>query len=175
MCYAAVMGQHTLWIPEMKAAYVACAIDTDGWITIQFHKRVDDGSVRFYANIGVCSQSLLFLNQLSDFTGLPPRIGTNSRIGKDNRAIVTRQVCYQILWRSPLHVVPLLEQVLPYLLIKRRQGELVLEFARSRLSAKGLVNRSGAPYTARTVEIAYSVRSLNRMPLILPTDFKLSS
>lgn len=155
---------HLAWSNETKSAYLACALDTDGWITIIRMKRADDGSFRLYPNVGVTNQSTEFLSRLGDIAGQVIRIGTNARGGVDQRAIVTRRPVYQIHWRSPAHVVPVLEMALPYLVAKREQAEIVLEFARSRMTPTGKVHRSSAPYTERTWSLYEAVAALNRGP-----------
>ena len=55
-----------------------------------------------------------------------------------------------------LDVKALLEQVLPYLIVKRRQAELLLEFCNLRLKDKWMT------YNPRLFEIAKEIRHLNK-------------
>jgi hypothetical protein len=53
-------------------------------------------------------------------------------------------------------VLVFLEMLLPYLIIKRRQAELVIEFCKSRLAKP-----NHAPYDERELEVFAEVKRLN--------------
>ena len=57
-------------------------------------------------------------------------------------------------------IINFLNKILPHLKIKRKQGELMLEWCKSRLSYGK--KRGGPRYTEREIEIIYTVRELNQ-------------
>jgi hypothetical protein len=135
------------WPDSTKAAYVACALDTDGWISLRTHSH-KDGYARISCNAGVTNQSIEFLERIAALCGVPPHMTTNGKPGRDSRGIITRAPCYQSYWRSPLHVVKILRLAMPYLVAKRERAEYVLEFAERRI-VNGVVQRRHKPYTER--------------------------
>lgn len=149
-----------LWTPEARRAFIACAIDTDGWVGLRIDRR-PTGALRFTAMVGVCNQNRDLLQHFADCAGVPPRFGTNSKPGTDHRGIVTRRHTWQSDYRSPLHVVPILTLALPYLIAKRERAEWVLEFAQSRITPSGKVYRRGRMYTERDHELARLVSAAN--------------
>lgn len=148
------------WTAQTKAAYLACAIDTDGWIGLRQTKRVD-GSKRLTPNVGVTNQSKEFLERLSVIADVPLNMSLNGKPGIDERAIVTRTECWQSYWRSPIHVLQILKMAEPYLIAKRERAMWVIEFCESRISENGLVNRSGKPYDLRAWQLAKMVTDSN--------------
>lgn len=152
--------QRSLWTPEAQLAYVACAIDTDGWVSLRLQKR-DEGGFRITSSVGVTNMNKEFLERIAHFAKVPENISRNGRKGRDRRGVVTRQDVWQSYWRSPIHVFEILSRVLPYLIIKRQRAEWTLEFAESRISPRGMVYRSGRPYTRRDVELCRLVIEAN--------------
>ncbi len=148
------------WSLEARAAHLACALDTDGWIGLRntSHK---DGHTRLTCNVGITNQSREFLSHLAESANVPLNIGLNGKIGRDSRGIITRKECWQVYWRSPLHIVQILETALPYLITKKERARLVLEFAKGRITPNGKVNRSGKPYTERDFELMRLVTNAN--------------
>lgn len=151
-----------MWPSEAQAAYVACAIDTDGWVSLRETRRRTPGDFRLTPNVGVTNQSVELIHRVADFSGVARNISRNGVKGAaDGRKIVTVQDIWQGYWRSPLHVIPILELAIPYLLAKRQRAQWVLEFAKSRISPAGKVYRSGRPYTERDWELMRWVRDAN--------------
>ena len=149
------------WTVEAKVAHLACALDTDGWIALRANGHKGDGHPRIVCNVGVTNQSREFLSHLAQSARVPLNLGLNGKIGRDSRGIVTRKECWQVYWRSPLHIIPILEMALPYLIAKREKALWVLEFAKGRITPNGKVNRSGKPYTERDWELMKLVVNAN--------------
>lgn len=148
------------WSKEAQRAYLAASIDTDGWIGLRQTRRTD-GSTRLTPSVGATNASKDFLLRLATIASVPPNMSTNGHVGRDSRGIVTRAPVYQSYWRSPLHVLPLLELAEPYLLAKRDRALWVIEFCRSRITPAGHVARKGSPYTDRSWELAALVCEAN--------------
>lgn len=148
------------WPADVKAAYLACAIDTDGWISLWSH--LNAGVQRLTPTVGVTNVSTEFLERIVAITGFVKTPDVNGKTGSDARGIRTNAPVWQMSWRSPLQVVPILEQALPFLVVKRERAEWVLEYARTRINpATGLVYRSGRPYTERDLELCSLVTAAN--------------
>ncbi|MCJ7828153.1 MAG: hypothetical protein MUP81_00235 [Dehalococcoidia bacterium] len=148
------------WTLKTRAAHLACALDTDGWIGLR-NTNHTNGHVRLCCNVGITNQSREFLTHLAKSAGVPLNIGLNGKIGRDSRGIVSHKECWQVYWRSPLHVIKILELALPYLIVKRERAVWVLEFVKGRITSNGKVNRSGKPYTERDFELMKLVTTAN--------------
>lgn len=148
------------WSEETKAAYVACALDTDGWIGLGFSGK-RDGTKRLSCSVGVTNQNIDLLKRIATICEVPFNLGLNDRVGKDYRGIKTTKPCFQVMWGSPIHVIPIIEKALPYIISKREQGNIVLEFAKSRITPKGKVYRRQKPYTSTDFELVMKCKILN--------------
>jgi len=65
---------------------------------------------------------------------------------------------HQFIIQAKPTVLPFLEAILPYLIIKKKQAELVVEWCKSRLSRE---NYDRSTYTKREIEIIKEVKTLN--------------
>lgn len=149
------------WSRESQAIYLACAIDTDGWVSCRKHHH-PDGLTRIQASVGVTNQSQEFLERLLDITDIATPIIRNGKKGViDGRKIQTTSDVWQIYWRGPVRVIAVLEQALPYLVAKRQRALWTLEFSQSRITPNGFVGRRGWPYTERAFELAHLVTKAN--------------
>jgi len=149
------------WSEETKFAYVACAIDTDGWIGLGNIIRKDNGTKRITCTVGVTNQNVELLKRIATICEVPFNLGLNNRVGIDKRGINTTKECYQVIWRSPKHVIPILEKCMPYLVAKNEQANNVLEFAKRRLQSKQKGLRGSKPYIERDFELVQECRVLN--------------
>lgn len=149
------------WNKEAKRAYLACAIDTDGWVSLRSYSRSDDSSKRIQAIVGVTNQCKEFLERFAFLAEVPFNIGLNGSVGKDARSIITRSEVWQSQWSSPPQVLRILELAEPYLVAKRQRALWAIEFCKSRISVSGKVNRRWAPYTDRSWELCILVTLAN--------------
>lgn len=148
------------WNSEAKAAYLACAIDTDGWISLRFSNH-GDGRTRIAASVGVVNASVALLERFAAFAEVPPKVHRGGQVGTDDRGIVTNGDVWQGTWSSPPQVIKILGKAMPYLLAKQDRALWTLEFCHSRISPNGLVARRWQPYTPRSWELACSVSLAN--------------
>jgi len=63
---------------------------------------------------------------------------------------------WQLEMRGMKRLIPLLLDILPYLIVKKRHAELILEYCKSRLS------KPFGPLTKREKEIIQEIRKLNK-------------
>lgn len=148
------------WPEEARSAYVACAIDTDGWVSLRVRAR-GDGAGRIIACVGVTNQSREFLERVAAACDVVARISSNGKPGRDSRGIITREPCWQVQWRSPLEVQKVLAVALPFLVAKYERAAWAMEFVESRITDNGFVHRSSRPYDEHDWELARLVTGAN--------------
>jgi hypothetical protein len=103
----------TLIPVETDKAFMAACLETDGCITLNFVLT----SCR--AKICVANKSLVLLYHLQRLWGGAIR-HNGGRID-----------CYQLDWSNSKRIVEILKPVFPYLISKRREAELLLEYCSS--------------------------------------------
>lgn len=131
-------------IPELKLeekVYIAGIIDGEGTITLYVHGGI------MTSIIDLCNNHLGLIDWLEE------HLHCGSRYTNINHKRV--RPTYHIKFYRLLDVKALLEQVLPYLIVKRKQAELVLEFCNLRLQDKFL------EYNPKLYDLAIEVRKLN--------------
>lgn len=125
---------------ETEKAYIAGIVDGEGSVTI---------------NVTRCRWSPLIsvLNTCEELIDwLVPCFHTNKLPVKSPKGHRKRYVIN--VWKT-WDVIAILEQITPYLIVKKRNAELVLEFCKLKLN-----NLSGEP-TSRDHEILEEIRALN--------------
>lgn len=139
-------------IPDLsleKRCYVAGIIDGEGTITIAFYRPVKKDKI-----MPNMMPIILVSNSNKDLIDYlhPLLLGSTIKTAKETEI---RKTVYQIQIAKLLDVEALLTQILPYLVIKKRQAELVLEYCALRKKDTLLT------YNDRLFEIAKEVRGLN--------------
>lgn len=155
------------WSDETKRCYLACALDSEGWIGLGYTKRKESGDKRVRAFIGVTNQNIKYLERILTICDMPYKISLNADIGTDNRKVNTTKKCYQVQWNAVNDVIKILELALPYLVIKRQQALNVLEFCKGRtnIHIKGMLGNK--PYTPRDFELAEQTKALNSRKILI--------
>ena len=136
-------------LPLEKKCYVAGIVDGEGTISISFYR--PRGSSKIMPNM---MPIVLVSNSNRDLINYlhPLLLGSTLKTAK---ATDIRKEVYAIQVARLLDVEALLTQILPYLVVKRRQAELVLEYCALRKKDTLL------SYNDRLFEIAKEVRGLN--------------
>jgi DNA-binding CsgD family transcriptional regulator len=142
-------------LPEWVKGYIAGLLDGEGTVTINEtkvrmgKKRERYLSLRPLIKIANTDREVLewVARQVGGFR-FATRNGRESKHGK--------RLVYDIVLKKQKDILVFLEMLLPYLIIKRRQAELVVEFCRSRLAKP-----NHAPYDEGELEILAEVRRLN--------------
>lgn len=106
-----------LELTDVEAAWIACAIDGEGTIAIQLNSS-PVRRARYRAKVYVCNTNTAFLMHLGHLVDGSFSIKNNPRVPGQKR-------CYQIFIRARA-IKQLLQRILPFLIIKRRQAELVI-------------------------------------------------
>jgi hypothetical protein len=138
-------------LTEKQAAYLAGLIDGEGTITIAF--RYGDGKKHVTPNM---FPLILISNTNKALIDYARNLVQGSTLKQGNGISRNRKLVYQIQIAKLLDVENLLTQLLPYLIAKRRQAELALEYCHVRKEDTML------SYNPRLFEIAEEVRALNR-------------
>lgn len=134
-------------LPVEKRIYVAGIADGEGTITVAIRKSPKN-------ILPSMTPMVLFSNSnkaLIDYLH-PLLLGSTIKTVKETKI---RKTVYQIQIAKLLDVEAILTQMLPYLIVKRRQAELVLEYCALRKKDSLL------SYNDRLFEIAKEVRRLN--------------
>lgn len=133
---------------ELEAAYLAGIIDGDGSLTLTHRKR---NAVRGWENIephmNISNTSQSLMSHLSQMLGAP------FYIVKDRRSRNWKQH-FIISISAFVELDALLTRIIPYLIVKRRRAEIMLELVKRRLSKK--------PYTEEDRKLLREFRRLNR-------------
>jgi len=141
------------WSEEAKLAYAAALIETDGWVGLTSIFRKDTNAQRITPLLGLTNQNIELLHRISIILEIPFHITTNGRPGRDSRGIRSKLTTYQVKWNSPLHLIPALEKILPYMTVKRARGLAVLEYCKGRITQEGKVHRRSKNYSPRDFEL----------------------
>lgn len=141
----------------VDAARLAMLLDTDGWLTMSVRQRDKARVANLQPYAGAVGTIIPLIDWAADAferVGVPRYVQTIKRSQyvyakghKDQKRIVIQGL---------KRVQTLLTVVMPYLIGKHRQGELLQEFIESRLAKP-----HKADYSERECEIANEVRSLN--------------
>lgn len=134
-----------------QAAYLAGAIDGEGSLQVSATARMPGATPSNHARITVANTNLRWLETLQSWTG-----GAIYKVGSPHSRASRRQ-CYRLEWRGAeaREVLPI---VRPFLLIKAKHADLVLEYF-DLASKRRTANGSGKPCDPRIVERIAEIRS----------------
>jgi hypothetical protein len=139
------------WI-MVDIGYVAGLVDGEGTVTItqQTKYKKQTSQYRTWVYIVNTYKPLIEL--------LKRDLGGSTDVNYDRKRITALRKKPLHRWRVMSHsdVKKILEMVLPYLVVKRRQAELVLQFVKSRQSRP-----QNTPYTEEETALYKQVRALN--------------
>jgi len=127
----------------LDTIWLACAIDGEGCVSLC------KGGRWFSPQVHIANTQYKFVEEVSRITG-------EKVISRDLRGNRKRQ--YYVKISDQRKVVALLQGVLPFLVIKRRQAELLVEWCTSRQSRIDY----HTPPTKRELEIVEELHELNK-------------
>jgi len=138
-------------LSEIEKAYLAGLIDGDGSIFLSYYQARGKKGIhsRISCAISARSANKEFAEEIMQMMG-----GEVKEVGKDY---------YEVLISRYADILQLLELILPYLRLKRKQAEIMIEFCKERL--KYLKYRRNAPYTPRCFKLADMMLALNNKPM----------
>lgn len=142
---------------EVEKAYLACALDSEGTISLFKRKRKYGGMKRFRDHfcprVKIGNSNDEFISYLHSLVGGYIYRNISNKKRNPNWKIV--KVIVIARWKE---ISILLEQVLPYMIIKKRQAELLIEACKLHIPNFGKC----VPYSTRMYEIQEEVFRLNR-------------
>jgi transcriptional regulator with XRE-family HTH domain len=143
-------------LSEFDKGWVSALIDGEGCIRIELRTRVNG-----YAQGFSLSPSIQVTNNCLEFLlALNEKLGVCCSTYLQKYTNPKHKTTYHWQLKGVYQVKSLLEQITPYLIVKRKQAELVLEYCLSRLD--GLMKLTAqCPYTEREIELAEEVWKLN--------------
>jgi len=121
---------------DITLAYIAGIIDGEGSIRIQKSSE-KDWNCKYTPMISLVNTNIEVVELVASFLG-GTKIHTHnpSKYGYPNR-----KICYQTCKAGSTSVAIILKKLLPYLMIKRRQAELLIEYSDNLVSARGIGKR----------------------------------
>jgi len=133
--------------------YIACAIDTEGSVSLLKQKR-KYGSIHIYPRIKIGNTDIEWIDYIKQILGKGNTLSNGVRFEETNW-----KKAYILVVNGWQDVHDLLEQIIPYLIIKKRHGELLFEASNIHLPNLG---RSSKLYPKRIFEIQEEITRLNR-------------
>lgn len=142
-----------LSLAEVEKAYLAGLIDGDGSIILSFYQ-YSTGAKGIHSQIS-CAISVRSANK--DFAQEVMRMlgGRRTKEIEENY--------YEVIISRQADLLQLMEALLPYLRLKRKQAEVMMEFLEERL--KVLKHRRNASYTPKCFKLVERMKAINRTPM----------
>lgn len=147
-------------LKEEEKSWIAAAIDFEG--TISFHRQYksksEKSAPRMRPYIVICNINIDLLRRFVELCNIPTIV---EKRPKPNR------VNWSQAWLARTHnqadIYAILKEVHPYLIAKKRQAELIMEFIEIQSDRlKQIELGKASKYTPRQFEIFCEVRNLNR-------------
>lgn len=144
---------------ETQKAWLACALDTEGTLSIYECQRRSRHTSQFKSRITICNTNDLFIYEIKK---LCPDSFINPKRGN---AIQRHENRWKSLFEIELNVDEarrILVLIMPYLIVKRRQAELMLEFLNLRHINNHLPNRLRGQNSVQYRRIVEEMKKLNK-------------
>lgn len=132
-------------IGDTDSAYLAGFIDADGSFGIYLYKNPHNGISYYKPRVTAVNNDIETLEYLQSIWG--GSLTVNSNGSKNNGGLV---------WVSLESIIEIICDIRPYLLVKSKQAELMLEWCESRQSTRS--HRTA--YTDREIEIVGQIKAL---------------
>ena len=149
-----VFTEYSCNLTPVEAAYIAGILDGEGCL---FARKVTSrGKVSIQGGIAVAMTSKAFLEELCRMTGVGKLTIQPVNLAKSEK--------WKPLWRwdiSQQALIPLLHQVKPYMRLKQKRAELLLELAELKRQSTTL----GAYRFERQLEICEAIQRMNQSGL----------
>lgn len=150
------MDNQHVQVDSHELAWLAGCIECDGSISIGYHNRAHTG-IRPQCSITFCNTGEVMFNRVKDVWDA---IGVKAYVRQLTRR-PNRPNCkpvYQIELCSQAKCKKLLEAIYPWLMYKKPQADIMLEFINSRMSK---FRRKGVRHSKRELQLIYNMRVLN--------------
>jgi hypothetical protein len=159
---------------ETDLAYLAGILDGEGCIHLSFRAGKTEGKGNFNRRVQITNTSAVLVDFVTEFLTtqeIPFYVQWNRHVGKNHRPYAT------IMLSKLEGIKKFLSALLPYLRIKKRQAELMLEFVDSRLQTFETAQRNSIKwsFTQRELDIAKAMRTLNGKGIWNLNDYTLNA
>jgi len=137
-------------------AYLAGLIDGEGSITIL---KASAKNELYKPRLDICSIHKPFLEEIA---GLLETLGVKSFFLQERTIPPNHSKAYHLIVAGQRRLLKLLPKLLPYLRLKRKQAELVIEYCLSRIQRSHKGPNPSRGLNQREKEIIAMIRELNR-------------
>ena len=138
-------------LSPVDATWLACALDTEGWVC--FHRQYRRGDEQYFSPfIGVGNTDTRFIDKVRSLT---PGIAWNTIVRLP--VGIHRKTMYQLRTDRTGAIRGVLEAVLPYLIIKREKAEAMLKW----ITIRSQSNSLRRPHSVEEMNFINLVRDLN--------------
>lgn len=128
-------------LPEWSKAYLACYLDTDGYIGLGVVNYTQKRKPQIHPRINFFSKDLRSLEVINEWLGSFGIMITKSEPWKS-----------QLNFSKVSHCRLIAKHTLPYLILKRKQAEILVEWRNGRIRT---------PYSIQDIELCCGMRALN--------------
>lgn len=164
-------NQHTL-VDSHELAWLAGIVDGEGCLDMS---KIPYGhTIRLQTRVRVANTSELLMKRISN---IAERLGIRFHISLDvyNRGKKSRanfKPVYGMEIQNQTNCKKIISAILPYLVLKDKQANLMLEFINSRIN-RGARQGIKIPYNKRELTIAQEMRILNQRGVTQTADHNL--
>jgi hypothetical protein len=111
-------------ISDVQAAWLAAAIDSEGFISLNVHQRKGQSVQHFFPVLGVCNNDSRYIGRVAEWVGAEVTTIRERKTPMGYRTL-------KVITVSRIAIAGVLERVKPFLIVKQRQAEIVIQFCRA--------------------------------------------
>jgi hypothetical protein len=146
-----------LTLEEKDLVRLAAFIDCEGTITLQSWNATKPGVNSIQPRVSVFNSDPVFVQEVLN---IYKRLGVKTYIENQKRK-ANHKIVYRVTVLSISRAHTVLSAIRPYLINKRGQAELVLEFCELRMAAAKIGRGRQVKYGSREFELLQQIRLLN--------------
>jgi hypothetical protein len=132
-------------------AYMAGIVDGEGSISMGSYSKSAIGTPQFTTYLSICSTDKPLTDWLSNTFGIKPILYTPKQLAKNSRRPVWR---WQVSGDRLLHIC---ELILPYLIIKKRQAEIMIEMRKTFTTREYAIGQRGPKVPDEIMELRHKL------------------
>jgi hypothetical protein len=111
-------------LTDVQAVWLAAAIDSEGFISINAHKGGGVDTPHLFPLVGVCNNDDRYIRRVVELVGENLTAVRERKVPRGYRTL-------KVVTVSRIGIADILEQVKPFLIVKQRQAEIVIQFCRA--------------------------------------------
>lgn len=155
-------------IKETEKAYIAGFIDGEGTISVTSSKRNRPTEhIILTPYITIANTNRHVLEVIKKYLGF-----YDISIHRNYPKSSNNKICYRIFFTGRKRIIKVLELLIPYLIIKKKNAELVLKFVK--LREQHVINQYNSAYTKKEIQLVRELKKVigNQTVRMTPIDFK---